>query len=206
MHTRRPLFLLAIVCLVCAGPAMAYEPPPADPAPDWWGKSDSTVLGCWDLEWDDNDDVKNVSLVDGHNLGYQWQYTSADRTLSFEVQNRYDSSLWKDVYVWWQYEGPSMQQDDLPGITASVPAGAPPPEIEKVAGDMSSYSGFMRWHIWPQPESETITWTLPAEVTLSGDGADICIGTNCTPEPCTALLLALTAPAAAFLTRRLKSL
>ena len=116
---------------------------------------------------------------------------TASSRLTFYIGNDYRPDLFKEVWVWWKYAGSEDMETGNVTLTAYDESGKEMTGVKDVDGDVSLglQEGFRQWIIVPQPEWEKIVWKVPPHDVIE----EVAIGTHCTPEASTWLLLASSA-------------
>jgi len=215
------LVVTIVLCLACRSPVLAQDPPGQ---PDWWGSEEGyTISAVWTLDWDQDhnldkmtfDSAKSKNSYEPHKLdgtGYAWhddwwraKWTSGSRQLTLDIANIYCPPLDKTVWAYWEYGGSEeirenhvalfAYDNDNKQYTTGVFRGR-----HGYAYDEQTDWGqdYQYWHIHPQPEWERIVWTLPDNDEIF----EIRVGTHCTPELSTWVLLLFTGAMGARLRRR----
>jgi len=216
------------ICLAQVAPVAAQDPPGH---PGWWGSEEGyTISGAWDITWDANGDVSNVELDKNQsskswNPGtpgggpYTWHddwwganWDNQNRKLTLAIANDYASWLQKEVWVYWEYGGTTAMKINDAALYAYADQTEQHPiqDVSLKKGSVTYQNGYgsgmKDWVVIPQPEWEKIVWTVPVGDTI-GDksrGEKLYIGTHCTPEVSTWLLLLSTAFLGQSLRRRRK--
>jgi hypothetical protein len=183
-----------MLSLTCVSGAAVVTPPPG--APSWWNTEDATyyAYGWWSADIIGSQPIVSPPDNSSHwasnflqNTNFKANIGITDQTISIDLDNVYDVSLYKKIYVY--ITGTTLSTVDNVDTVLDTDGGVFTGTQTWNIAEGGLWNYVLAGEIHPQPDYVRLTFAVPGMVNVT----NIWAGEVCVPEPATICMIGLGA-------------